>query len=239
MNTFKKICQATLLLSCATTAIAEQGGGATGRTLDAQANQGTAAEVLYRTFSDANEAGVRLSHRLSEQILVYGDFVRTDIDVLGESDGFGGGLFYFFTDKPDFLPQILDGYDLAARASYHTRDGDTDNTDVEIGGDQITNASLDFSGTSISAELLLSPSAPLLANGLSWYAGVGVTRLDAELNVNSGSISIIIDGVTGDQSSTEITGSAGLVLPTSFGAAFAAVDYLDGASFAAGVRYKF
>ena len=73
MVSINKISMATLLLGCATTAMVEQGGGATGRTLDMQTNQGTTAKLAHRVFFDASETGVRVSHRLNEQTVVYED----------------------------------------------------------------------------------------------------------------------------------------------------------------------
>ena len=220
--------------SCA--AMAELGGGTTGRTLDMNANQGNGAEAFYRTYSDAKEMGVRVSHRYNNEILVYGDFVKTELDmgdgVSIDSDGYGAGVFYF-------LPGRLEGYDVAARASYHTQDGSTSGSVLRVNGVNIGSATLSSERTGLTAEILVSPLEPLQPNGLNWYAGLGVSKTDKNLKLKSSSSNINFEGLTGDISDTLVIGSLGLVLPTSFGQAFAAIDYEDGSAFAIGARYQF
>lgn len=236
MNTFSKLALSTLIMTTSCAAMAELGGGTTGRTLDMNANQGNSAEAFYRTYSDAKEMGVRVSHRYNNEILVYGDFVKTEVDLEGgvgvDGDGYGAGVFYF-------LPGRLEGYDVAARASYHTQDGSTSASTLSVNGVNIGNATASSERTGLTAEILLSPLEPLQPNGLNWYAGIGVSKTDSNLKLKSGNANINFEGITGDISDTLVIGSLGLVLPTSFGQAFAAIDYEDGSTFTFGARYQF
>jgi len=236
MNTFSKIALGTLIMTTSCAAMAELGGGTAGRTMDIEANQGNSAEAFYRSYTDVTETGVRVSHRYSNDVLVYGDFVKTETDLGAgasiEGDGYGAGVFYF-------LPERLEGYDVAARASYHTQDGSSSRTTLFVNGDTYGNATASEERTGLTAELLVSPVEPIQPNGLTWYAGIGVSKSDTERSLKTGNSPIISDGLTGETSDTQVIGSLGLVLPTSFGQAFAGVDYEDGSTFAVGARYQF
>ncbi|MBX2839050.1 MAG: hypothetical protein KTR35_19485 [Gammaproteobacteria bacterium] len=232
MQLVKTLTFSALFLAISTASQAEPGGGVTGRVLDMSSNQGTAVEPLYRTYDDGNEMGVRISHRYNQKLMMYGDFVQTDNDDLGDGDGFGAGVFYF-------LPETLDGFDVAARASYHSGSASRSGLEIRFDDGVLPNVSTNMDLTTLSAELLLSPVNPIQDNGLSWYAGIGVAKVDADFGVKSGTTTVNIAGVTGKNSETEITGSVGLVLPTNFGSVFAAVEYVDGSAYSLGARYSF
>ena len=193
--------------------------------------------------------GVRATHRYNEKLIVYGDFLKADasdasdasedsedsIDAKG--DGYGAGAIYF-------LPGRMEGYDVAVRGSYHTQQldgkGRVPVTIVdELGNTAQGSATADVANDSTfwSLELLFSPLEHIHENGLMWYGGVGVTKIDSKTNTTVGRE--ILNSRSGSVSDTELTVSTGLVLPTSFVNAFAAVEYLDGATYAAGLRYNF
>lgn len=64
-----------------------------------------------------------------------------------------------------------------------------------------------------------------------------MTKIDSKNKITSAEE--LLSRLSGSVSDTELTVSAGLVLPTSFGNAFAAVEYIDEATYAARLRYNF
>lgn len=238
------------LLATSLPTYADVVGGFPGRTVYAAENNGTAAEAFYKSYEDGSAPGIRLSHRYNADILVFADAIQLtqEGDELGSRDDFDGTVFG--VGAMYFKPDLLEGYDAAFSASYHTGEISTGRTDVDFPGTnlRIENWELNSDVTEIALQLIISSRKPLAANGLQWYAGVGVHRLEIDPSVNGGVVNVntpdgsqinlnqaIADSGT---SETEFGATAGVVLPTSFGHMYAAAESIDGTILGVGVRYN-
>ena len=190
-------------------AISIEGGYVTGELYD---------DVDYTSF------GARLNYQVSPVLTVFADFSQPELDyrLIDEFDGnaYGGGVYYHLPEQT-----FLQSLDVAVKASYHTASldqdsqGQTFNTDVK----------------NIQAVALVSGKEPLSANGLKWYAAVGVQRLDEDydFNVNLGF------GQQGslDDKETFLSAGAGVSLPIGGGLLYAGVEKANGITYGGGFRY--
>lgn len=247
----KNVVRAAMLVVLATSLPAQATllGAFPGRTVNAEENNENAVEAFYKSF-EGSAIGVRLSHRYSPDVLVYADFAQYTLDAdeagIGddlEGNAFGAGFMYF-------QPELVDGYDAAFSVSYHTGEISADGTSFSLpnGNNTINFSGIDLSQdvTEIAAQLIISSREPLSSNGLQWYAGAGVHRIDndidaktptgSDLTFNGANVSQAVRNA-GD-SETEFGVTAGVVLPTSFGHAYAAVENIDGNIFGIGLRYN-
>lgn len=154
--------------------------------------------------ADYQNIGARFNYRLTPEFVVFGD---VGISEFGATDGtpFGLGAIYFLSNQ-----RISDTLDIAGKASYH------------VGDFSFSESSGDISG--LSLEILISGQEPINANGLGWYANVGIHRLSVDF------------GFVND-ASTELGLGGGLILPVGPGEAYAGIDLIDEATFGIGIRY--
>ena len=234
MNTVKIAAIHVIGLLLASSACADQLGGFAGRTVNVEDSRGTSIEAFYKSF-EGTAIGVRASYRYNENIIVFGDYAKTEADFEDgfSADGlsFGAGLLYL-------QPDLIEGYDAAIKVSYHT--GNLSNDSVSFAAASLF--SVDVDTMELAAQLIISSQETLTESGLKWYAGLGAHQLKT-----AGSIGPVDGGNTTinnvsfpvdlGSSSTEFGFSAGLVYPLSFGQAFAAYENIDGGIFGGGIRY--
>ena len=140
-----------------------------------------------------------------------------------------------------FMPDLLDGYDSAINLSYHSGDSASDNVEFQIENIAIAGAKADTASTEITMELIISSRTPILKNGLKWYAGAGVHRIENDVKITSpNGQTLVIDNQPLDisVSDTEFSIVSGVVLPTSFGHVYAAAEHIDDNLFGIGLRYN-
>ena len=190
----------------------------------------TAADAEYLGLTPAREAMVAKSPALSVELgFVSGELADVDYqniaarvnyrlsDELLLTGTIGSSEFASFDGIPFGLglvyhlsnQRISDKVEIAGKAGYHFGDFSFLDTDGDV--------------TSLSLELLVSGAQPLMQNGLAWYTNFGYHRLSTDF-ANS-------------DSSNEIGYGAGLVLPASFGEAYAGFELIDDLTFGIGVRY--
>lgn len=144
--------------------------------------------------ADYQNIGLRVNYRLGPGIMLFGDLNLTDIES-DDTATFGFGAFYA-------LAGLFENIDAALKASFNA--GDFDGGDVDV-------LELDF---------LFSGLTPISSNGLSWYANIGLHRVDVNSN-----------------SETELLLGGGVVLPLSSGEAYFGIDLIDDLSIGLGYRY--
>jgi len=205
-------------------------GAVDGRGADLSAQANIAVEVNSNTFDDDSSwTGLRFNYKVNDGLVLFADASRLSVDdvpldtitVNYDGQSFGAGFVYQ-------LSSFFGGFDTSISASIHTADiGDTD--DLTFGGVPFdTNLEL----TVINANLLFSPQKPLLDNGLSWYASVGYSQIDAEIAADG------FESIKGDTGG--FAGGIGLYLPVSLGELYLGVESIDGDQLAgAGFRYGF
>ena len=176
-------------------------GTVNGRTADFTRMPDLSVEGFFN-FGDFDDVdyqnlGARVNYRLSPGVILHGDVGLTEI---GNFDTltFGFGAFYALTG-------LFENIDAAVKGSFHTGDFD-DAGDVDV----------------LELEFLFSGTEPIMANGLMWYANIGLHRLDF--------------GVSSD---TELGLGGGVVLPVALGEAYAGIDLIDELTFGIGYRYFF
>lgn len=145
----------------------------------------------------------RVNYRLSPELVLMG---TAGIGEYDETDGvpMGLGVLYHLRKQ-----RISDKVEIAVKASYHFGDFSVDDIDGEL--------------SSLSTQVLVSGSKPLLANGLAWYSNVAWHRTTIDF---------------GDKNESDDFGiGAGLVLPTGLGEAYLGVEQIDGITLGLGIRY--
>lgn len=174
-------------------------------------------------------AGLRVNYKVGDALVVFADASKLEAGtvplnetVTGDYEGaaFGAGIVFEMND-------LLSGFNTSFKGSYHaatlpdiselTFDGAPAETDLELGA--------------ISAKFLLSPTEPLLDNGLSWYAALGYSKIETKI---AGPEDLEFEALAG------FSGAAGLVLPLSFGDMYVGIETLDGERLAGGgIRFAF
>lgn len=155
---------------------------------------GKLVELDYTSF------GSRLNYRVSPEMMVHFDGAQVELGV-ADGNAFGFGVFYQLKD-------ILESSDVTLKASYHSVKVENDRG--EEGEGKIMAIQALFSGKASSS------------SELSWYANIGMHRMELE-----------DDG----EKENEVGFGGGLIMPTSFGEAFAGVDVIDETVFGIGFRY--
>ncbi len=219
-------------------------GGFPGRTVNAAGNQGTAVEGFYKSF-EGSAIGARVSHRYNKDVVVFADFMQvtgdvdeTGVDAEPEGNAMGAGFVYF-------RPGLVEGYDAAFIVSYHTVDAEDDSVSVSVNNINVDGLKTSIEESEISAQFIVSSIEPIADNSLQWYAGAGLHRITSDANfgtpnggdftINNVNVSEAVRNENGSDIEFGIT--AGVVLPTSFGQVYAAVENIDGNSFGVGARY--
>ena len=176
-------------------------GTVNGRTADFTRMPDLSVEGFFN-FGDFDDVdyqnlGARVNYRLSPGVILHGDVGLTEIGNF-DTVTFGIGAFYALTG-------LFENIDAAIKGSFHTGDFD-EAGDVDV----------------LELEFLFSGTEPIMANGLMWYANIGLHRLDF-----------------GASSDTELGLGGGVVLPVALGEAYAGIDLIDELTFGIGYRYFF
>ena len=202
------------LIAASTLTHADFFGTLSGRSANPADSPALSVEGSFSFSSDYENIGARVNYNVNETITVYGDFGLSDI---GEPDGnsFGVGLFYY-------LP-VLEGYDSAVQASFHTASLDTGSFDTDV--------------TAFGGAFLVTPQTPLNPDtGLNWYANVGLTLLSIDIDVP------FFDGfgigsVSASDDSTELQIGGGVYMPYGPGTIYGGADLID--EFIVGIGYRY
>lgn len=160
-----------LLALASTTAQAEYLGLSSGRTADMSRMPDLTVEAGILTgnieLADYLGATARVNYRVDPGLFVYGDLGSVEI---GSEEGFALGAGVFYT-----LEGLLEDFDTAVKASYHS--GDFDVFDLDV----------------FSFEMLISGFDSFIDSGMHWYANAGLHWIDGgdselELGIGGGLI---------------------------------------------------
>lgn len=233
----RSIAVALLTLAAVNQAQAESFAPMTGRTFGPQDTEELSLDVGYVTGSDFDFPAARVNRKINERLQVYANFAKVsaepeELSVDADGSAYGVGAFYRL---PDF--QWLPNHDVAVQVSYNASSLETDDLQAQAQGGQVIDLSVEVESVAIAAGLVLSSPVPLSGNGLQWYLGAGVEKVDVDVNNR-----VTTQGFSGGKNSdseTEPTAQAGVVLPMGFGSAHVGLHYSDGAVYGIGVRYDF
>jgi|GEM_PF-1207708 len=219
-----------IALSISQAAQADFMGAIDGRSSGLSDQSDLSVEINANSFGEEFQwAGMRVNYKVSDSLAVFADVSKVEAGTVPLNDvltsdyagqAFGAGVVFEMND-------MLSGFNTSFKGSYHTAtlpdvseltyQGQPTETDLELGA--------------ISAKFLLSPTEPLLDNGLSWYAALGYSKIETKI---AGPEDLEFEDVAG------FTGAAGLVLPLSFGDMYLGVETLDGERLAGGgIRFAF
>lgn len=210
MNKFFSSVVAVALLSVGTAANAEFFGLQNGRSADLTKLSDLSVEGGFNTGDDYDYFGVRINYRVTPGIIAYGDVGQTEFGA-GDGTTFGIGLYYQLQD-------LISSADTSIKASYHTGDLEYTSSIGLLG--QTFRA--EESVSALSIELLASGREPLSANGLEWYAQLGIHRVDLGFG----------------SSDTELGFGGGVILPLGAGEAYFGIEHIDELIFGLGFRYN-
>lgn len=153
----RKLIIAAALCLCGT-ANAEYLGLKHGRTADMSAMPDLSVDAGFITGNIENSDylgfGARVNYRLRPGLFLYGDLGMVDVEG-GDGLALGFGAFYN-------VPDLLDNFDTAVKASFHT--GDFDSADI----------------TAFSTEVVVSGFDSYIDSGLQWYANAGLHYFDGD-----------------------------------------------------------
>ena len=175
-------------------------------------DQSIEAGAIFGEFDDVDYTyfGGRYNYKLNPVAVIYGDVGQSSFEIGDDADGVTFGIGGFYQ-----IDGVFASADFAVHASLHLFDLDLDNSDLSLEGNSIVVEGL-FSGKNA-----INQAGTLFFNG-----SIGLSRLDSEIGNN-------------DDTDTELTFSAGLVLETQGkgGEFYGGLVFIDDLSFGGGYRY--